>query len=87
VKAAQALGTTADAVRTVLAEHPAPARRIRRREGQGHLSEDVSRAGVLFAVGVGLGVLVGGPLAGSRSRLGEQPGLGLDEDAAADQAF
>ena len=38
VKAALALGTTADAVRAVLAEHPAPARRISRREGQGHLS-------------------------------------------------
>ena len=38
VKAARALGTTADAVRAVLAEHPAPARRISRKEGQGRLS-------------------------------------------------
>lgn len=37
VKAARALGATADAVRAVLAEHPAPARRISRKEGQGRL--------------------------------------------------
>src|SRR6202035_2226731 len=37
VKVAQALGTTLDAVCAVLAENPAPARRISREEGQGPL--------------------------------------------------
>ena len=36
---------------------------------------------------VGLGVLVGGSQAGLWAGLGEQAGLGLDQDATADQPF
>jgi type IV secretion system protein VirD4 len=51
------------------------------------LSEDVSRTGVLFVGWVGLGVLAEGLPVWLWVWLGEQSGLGLDEDAAADQAF
>ena len=49
--------------------------------------ERVSRVDVPFIVWAGLGVLVGGLRAGLWVWLSEQPGLGLDEDAVADQAF
>jgi hypothetical protein len=52
-----------------------------------HLSEDVSRVYVPFVGWVGLGVLAKGPQSRLWPWLGEQPGLGLDEDAAADQAL
>jgi hypothetical protein len=51
------------------------------------LSEDVSRVDVLFVGWVGLAVLAGGLRARLWVWLSEQPGLGLDEDAAADQSF
>jgi hypothetical protein len=51
------------------------------------LLRDGSRVDVLFVGWVGLGVLAGGLRAGLRVWLGEQSGFGLDEDAAADQAF
>jgi hypothetical protein len=47
------------------------------------LSEDGSRVDVLFVVWIGSGVLAGGMRAGLWPWLSEQPGLGLDEDAAA----
>jgi hypothetical protein len=50
-------------------------------------SEDGSRVDVLFVVWVGLGVLVGGLRVGLGAWLGEQPGFGLDEDAAAGQSL
>jgi UDP-N-acetylglucosamine 1-carboxyvinyltransferase len=50
-------------------------------------SEDGSRADVLFVGWVGLGVLFGALRAGLGVRLVEQSGFGLDEDAAAGQAF
>ena len=49
--------------------------------------EDVSRGDVSFVGWVWLGVLVGGPQAGLWTWLGEQAGLGVDEDAAAEQSL
>ena len=48
---------------------------------------DVSRVDVPFVDWVGSGVLVKGPQSRLWPWLGEKPGLGFDEDAAADQAL